>query len=152
MKNLNPLEKLALKITELVGTTTSIVIHTIVFGAIFALPLFGVGVNIMLLVLTTALSVEAIYLAIFIQMTVNRSAKSLKEVEQGIDEIEEDIDEIQEDVEDIQEDVEEIQEDVEEIQEDEDEEQEAKNERILKKMQETLQDLANQIENFKKTP
>jgi len=60
-----------------------------------------------LLVLTTVLSLEAIYLAIFIQMTVNKNTKSLRIVEKDIDEIQEDIDEIQEDVEEIQEDVEE---------------------------------------------
>lgn len=68
---------------------------------------FGYTLDQILLILTTAVSLEAIYLAIFIQMTVNKTTQSL---EQG----EEDIDEIQEDVEDIQEDVDEIQEDVDE--------------------------------------
>ena len=39
----------------------------------------------MLLVLTTLLSIEAIYLALFIQMSVNKTSKSLAEVEKDID-------------------------------------------------------------------
>jgi uncharacterized protein YoxC len=61
----------------------------------------------MLAILTNVVSLEAIYLAIFIQMSVNKNTKSLKEVEKDIDEIQEDVDELQEDVEDIQENVEE---------------------------------------------
>ncbi len=75
----------------------------------------------MLLILTTVVSLEAIYLSIFIQMTINYTTRSIEVVEQNIDEIQEDIDEIQEDVDEIQEDVDEIQEDVDEIQEDIDE-------------------------------
>jgi chromosome segregation ATPase len=80
----------------------------------------------MLLVLTTVVSLEAIYLAIFIQMTVNRHTESLREVEADVDEIQEDIGEIQEDVDEIQEDVDELQEDLEEMSEDEKEEERKK--------------------------
>lgn len=74
--------------------------------------------DLMLLALTTIVSLEAIYLAIFIQMTVNRQAIELAEVSEDVEDIQEDIEEIQEDVGEIQEDVEEIQGDVEDIQED----------------------------------
>jgi hypothetical protein len=40
-----------------------------------------------LLVLTTLVSLEAIYLSIFIQMAVNRTAQSIKEVEEDFEEI-----------------------------------------------------------------
>lgn len=63
--------------------------------------------QIMLLVLTTAVSLEAIYLAIFIQMTVNRNARELQEVGEDIDEISEDIEEIGEDIDEMSEDDEE---------------------------------------------
>jgi len=62
-----------------------------------------------LLVLTTAVSLEAIYLSIFIQMSINKSHRSLEEIGDDIDEIQEDVDEIQEDVDEIQEDIDEIQ-------------------------------------------
>ncbi|HEX5774866.1 MAG TPA: hypothetical protein VFY28_02825 [Candidatus Paceibacterota bacterium] len=104
---------------EAVGSTASLVVHSIAFTAFFVIALLGiVSWEIMLLVLTTLVSLEAIYLAIFIQITVNRHTLSLKEVEEDIDEIQEDVEELGEDVEDIQEDIEEISEDIDEIQED----------------------------------
>jgi peptidoglycan hydrolase CwlO-like protein len=83
----------------------------------FGLRFFGVSSITVLLFLTTIVSLEAIYLSIFIQMTVNQQAKELEEVSEDIEEIQEDVEGIQKDVDEIQEDVEEIQEDVEEIQE-----------------------------------
>lgn len=88
-----------------IGSVQSVAFHTILFVAFFSLSILGfMPWNLMLLVLTTIVSLEAIYLAIFIQMTVNRHTKSLREVEHDIDEIEEDIDELQEDVEEMTED------------------------------------------------
>ena len=112
------------KLTSSIGTPMSIVIHTIFFIGIFLLKFLGVNMDDILLVLTTAVSLEAIYLAIFIQMSVNKTKMSLESVEKDIDEIQEDVDEIQENVDEIQEDVDDIQEDVEdlgEVEEDEDE-------------------------------
>lgn len=99
----------ALGVTRFVGSVPSIIIHTVLFSASFAVvALHAVSFDRMLLVLTTVVSLEAIYLSIFIQMTINYQAQTIAEVEQDIDEIQEDIDEIQEDVDEIQEDVEEI--------------------------------------------
>ncbi len=98
------LEKISIKATEWIGTPISIVIHTLAFIGIFALWLFGVKIDQILLILTTAVSLEAIYLAIFIQMTVNRNTASLEAVEEDIDELQEDVEDITEDVEDLQED------------------------------------------------
>lgn len=126
-------------ITTWIGSITSLIVHTTLFICSFLLCIAGlVSWDLMLLILTTVLSLEAIYLAIFIQMTVNRQAQELAEVSEDVEDIQEDIeeitqdvgeiqkdvDEIQEDVEDIQENVDEIQEDVDEIQEDVDEIQE----------------------------
>lgn len=112
------LENLALSVTKWVGSVWSLIVHTILFIGAFLLVAFGVGVDRVLLVLTTIVSLEAIYLAIFIQMSVNRQARALANVEKDIDEIQVDVEEISHDVEEIAEDVEEIQEDVEEMQED----------------------------------
>lgn len=103
------------KITGAVGSTTSIIVHTVFFVMAFVLVLFGVSFDRVLLGLTTIVSLEAIYLSLFIQMTVNRHTQSLEEVGEDIDEIQGDIDEIQEDVGEINEEVEEIAEDLEEI-------------------------------------
>ena len=107
------------RLTRWVGSGQSVVLHTVVFVGFFILSFAGLlSWDLMFLILTTIVSLEAIYLAIFIQMTVNRHTASLREVEEDIDEIQEDVDEIQEDVEEMQEDVDEIQEDIDEIQED----------------------------------
>lgn len=113
------IQKAAIAITHWVGSPSSIVAHTLFFIVSFALALFHVVEwNSMLLVVTTIVSLEAIYLAIFIQMTINLQSQSIQAVEKDIDEIQEDIDEMQEDVEEITEDIDEIQEDVDELQED----------------------------------
>lgn len=113
------LQSTALLVTGWVGSVQSIIIHTLVFIASFGLAWSGyVSFDRVLLVLTTLVSLEAIYLAIFIQMTINVQQQSLEEVEHDIDEIQGDIEEIQEDVDEIAEDVDEIAEDVDELQED----------------------------------
>lgn len=102
-----------------IGSVPSLIIHSVWFGVCFLLSALGiVDWKTMLLVLTTVVSLEAIYLALFIQITVNQNTESLREVEEDIDEIQEDVEELGEDVEDIQEDIEEISEDIDEIQED----------------------------------
>lgn len=113
------INSLALAITRGIGSPVSIAVHTVVFIGSFVLSFFHfIPFDRMLLILTTIVSLEAIYLAIFIQMSINLASQSIMEVEKDIDEIQGDIDEIQTDVEEISEDVEEIQEDVEEISED----------------------------------
>ena len=92
---LSKFDLLAEKSTKWIGSIQSLVFHTLVFAAVFLAGFLGVDWNKILLILTTVVSLEAIYLAIFIQMTVNKNTQSLKEVEVDIDEIQEDVDEIQ---------------------------------------------------------
>lgn len=118
-EKLTALEKIANGIMWWIGSIPSLVVHTIFFILCFALPIFGVvDWDHMLLVLTTLLSLEAIYLAIFIQMSVNKSSEHIEVLREDVEEIQEDIDEIQEDIEEISEDIEEISEDIEDISED----------------------------------
>jgi uncharacterized membrane protein len=117
-------EKLAIGFTDWVGSTSSLLVHTILFVACFVSVWFGVPFEKMLLVLTTVVSLEAIYLAIFIQMTVNRNTASLEEVEEDVAEIAEDVEEVQKDVDEIQADIDEVQKDIDEVQKDVDEIQE----------------------------
>lgn len=113
------------RITTWTGSVSSLIIHTILFGSAFAVGAFGLAPwDSVLLVLTTIVSLEAIYLSLLIQMTVNRNTAQLREVEEDIDEIQEDVEELGEDVDEIQEDIEEMSEDIDEIQEDVDEIQE----------------------------
>ena len=134
------IERIAIRATRWVGSTQSLIVHTILFVGAFLFIAFGVSASTVLLVLTTIVSLEAIYLSIFIQMSVNRNSRRLHEVSKDIDEIQKDVDEIQEDVEDISEGVEEIQKDVEEIQEDVDE--------IQKDVDEIQEDVEELEEDF----
>lgn len=106
------------KITSWVGSASSLVVHTIFFMVMFSLSFFGVESSDILLILTTIVSLEAIYLAIFIQITINQHSQDLEDVSEDIEEIQKDVEEISEDVEEIQKDVDEISEDVDEIQKD----------------------------------
>ncbi len=138
------LEEFAFAVTRSVGSIESIVIHSILFLGAFVSVWSGlVAFESMLLFLTTIVSLEAIYLSIFIQMTINYQAED-------IDEIQEDIDEIQEDVDEIQEDVDEIQEDVEEMTEEEKEEEalQAGQAKTLEEIQLGLKKLITDIERL----
>ncbi|MCC6323696.1 DUF1003 domain-containing protein, partial [Candidatus Nomurabacteria bacterium] len=113
-----------------------------------------------LLVVTTLVSLEAIYLSIFIQMSVNRQARKLHAVARDVEEIQEDVEEIQEDVEGIEKDVDEIQKDVDEIQEDVEEIQEeddTESENIkcdnlmMTRIESTLAELMKEINELKKS-
>lgn len=160
-------------VSRWIGSSTSLLLHTILFIIAFILPFFGVHVETILLVVTTIVSLEAIYLSIFIQMSVNRQAKELElvsedieeiqedveEIQQDVEGIEKDVDEIQKDVDEIQEDVEEIQEDVEEIEKDVDEmsedveeyeEDEKRRDAVLvEKIEVTLMELAKEVQKLK---
>jgi uncharacterized protein YoxC len=109
-----PIISIEEKISKGVGSIASLYIHTAIFIFFFILIIFGVSTEEVLLILTTLVSLEAIYLAIFIQMTVNKNTDSLEEVEEDLDDIQENIEDIQEDVDEIQEDIDEIEEDVDE--------------------------------------
>jgi uncharacterized membrane protein len=160
-KTNDTLDRISYKATRWVGSTSSLVVHTAFFVISFILYFYGININTILLVLTTIVSLEAIYLAIFIQMSVNRQSQRLRAVSRDVGEIQEDVDEIQKDIDEIQEDVDEIQEDVDEIQEDVDEiekkeDQEikrnwpTKNEEMLLKIEDSLGKLAQEIIELKK--
>lgn len=154
------LGRAAANATRWIGSTRSLIVHTFLFIGSFSLYFLGFEFEKILLVVTTIVSLEAIYLSIFIQISVNNQAKHLDEVAEDLGEIQEDvegiekdIDEIQEDVEEIQEDVDEIQEDVDEIQEDVgevDELDQKRDEAMLSRIEGTLQMLIGEINALKK--
>lgn len=111
-------EKIAFGAAKKLGSATSLIVHTGLFIGIFSLYWFNFDISEILLILTTIVSLEAIYMSIFIQMTVNKQAQELIAVQEDIEDIQEDVEEISEDIEGIQTDVKEIGEDVEEISED----------------------------------
>ena len=147
-KDPKDLEQTALSITRAVGSPRSMIIHTVLFAASFGAAFSGyISFDRMLLILTTIVSLEAIYLAIFIQISVNLATASLEEVEQDIDEIQKDVDEIQEDVDEIQEDVEEMSEE-----EAEEEQAEAAQQKTLADIQRDLSKLVQDIEKLQNQP
>jgi low affinity Fe/Cu permease len=100
-KEQTSLEKFSGNCTRWVGSSASLIGHTIIFIIFFVLGLMGYSWSSLLLILTTIVSLEAIYLAILIQISVNMNTRSLEGVEENLGEIQEDIDEIQEEVEEI---------------------------------------------------
>ncbi len=114
----NNLETIASKVIKNIGSIWSILIHTLIFLFFIILIILGYNAEKVMLILTTIVSLEAIYLSLFIQMTVNKHSEHIEDISEDIDDIQEDIEEISEDVDDIQEDIKEINEDVDEIQED----------------------------------
>lgn len=117
LKN-SPLERLTYKFTNWVGTPQSILIHSLLFVGIFSLRFAGLRFDEIMLILTTAVSLEAIYLSLFIQMTVNRHSVSLEDVGEDLEEIQEDFEGFESDIDKIQDHVVELNKDVDEISED----------------------------------
>jgi len=111
MKQKITMEKSAQVLTKWIGSTVSVILHTLFFIITFSLPLLGVSFDRMLLVLTTVVSLEAIYLSIFIQMSINMNNQSIETIQEGIDVISEDIEELSEDIEEIGEGIDEMIED-----------------------------------------
>ena len=127
--------RISSKFIRWIGSQNSLAVHTIFFGIMITLAFSDIGFDKVMLVLTTIVSLEAIYLSIFIQMTVNKHGEELEEVSEDIDEIQEDVDEIQKDVDEIQEDVEDIEED--------------KPKLAFEKIENKLQELMQEISNLK---
>lgn len=109
------LTNIAIKWTKSIGSVTSLIIHTMFFIGSLGLYFFKVDTDTILLILTTVVSLEAIYLAIFIQLTINKQTEKLHSVAENVEEMQEDVEEMQEDVEEISENIDEDDEDDEDL-------------------------------------
>lgn len=87
-------DNIADKVVKWIGSPGSILVHTLFFVGIFVLRLFDVATDDILLILTTVVSLEAIYLSIFIQRTVNQQGEAIEDVEEALEETEADHNEI----------------------------------------------------------
>ena len=123
--------------TRWLGSKISIVLHTLFFAAMFSLAFLGFQVDTVLLVLTTIVSLEAIYLSLFIQMTVNQNTESLETVEEDIEDIADEVTEISEDIDEMQQ---------EELSQDENNPDQTK----LQSIENVLRKLLEEVENLKK--
>lgn len=72
------LDRMSDRVTDWLGSTDSIILHTLFFAGIFLLRFLNVELEDILLLLTTAVSLEAIYLAVFIQHAVNKQTVKLE--------------------------------------------------------------------------
>jgi len=141
-------EKFALATTRWIGSPASILLHTMLFTATILLLVSNIfPFDKVILIFNTAVSLEAIYLALFIQLTVNFQAESIEDIGDDVEEMQEDIGEIQEDVDEIQEDVDELQENVEDISEDVEEmtEEEKEDEARKTEQKKTLSDIQTDL-------
>lgn len=103
------IQKGSQKLTSWIGSTNSVIIHTVLFLFSFILPLTGIiSPDRMLLMLTTIVSLEAIYLSIFIQMSINMNNQNLETIQEDIEEMGENIEEMGENIEEMIEEEDEI--------------------------------------------
>ena len=81
------LEKFSFKLAKWIGSPFSLLLHTIVFGGFFVLRYYGFVSTPVLIALTAAVVLEAIYLVIFIQMVVKNNTNSLTVLQGNVEEI-----------------------------------------------------------------
>ena len=89
------LEKFSFKLTEFMGSPFSLILHTIIIALVLSLRYFEIVGNFTVVGLAAIFSLEALYLAIFTQIKVNRNTKSLNEAEATIENIHEEEQEAQ---------------------------------------------------------
>ncbi len=109
--------KIAYKVAQAAGTPLSILIHTLFFLTAFGFVLFGFDFDRVLLVVTTVVSLEAIYLSLFLQIAVNMQTKNINTQTKHIEDVKEEIEDIQENIEDQTKHIEDVKEEIEDIQE-----------------------------------
>lgn len=95
-KKIPTLVRFSVKLTDWVGTPASLILHSFFFLFCFILIFVGISFDRVMLGLTTVVSLEAIYLSLLIQMTVNRQHHRIKGIEEDIDDILEDTEELTE--------------------------------------------------------
>ena len=93
----NKFLEILLFIPIIVGTPISLVIHTFIFIIFLTAPKWSdISPDSINLLLTTIVSLEAIYLSLFIQMSVNQSNAKISVIQEDVEEIqEEDDDELE---------------------------------------------------------
>jgi low affinity Fe/Cu permease len=83
-------------VTRWIGSPQSVIIHSVFFAAMLMwCALDSLHRDHILLVLTTVVSLEAIYQMLFLQMTVNQQGRELFEVKSAMDEVCETVEEMQ---------------------------------------------------------
>lgn len=87
--NIGLFERISIRLTRLIGSPVSLILHTIAFGGFFILRKNGFITDSAFLLLTAAICLEAMYMVIFVQMIVARTAKNLMAAEETISRMQE---------------------------------------------------------------
>lgn len=82
-------ERISIRLTRIIGNPISLILHTAAFGGFFILRRNGFITDSAFLLLTAAICLEAMYMVIFVQMIVARTAKNLMSAEETITGIQE---------------------------------------------------------------
>lgn len=143
------LEQLILQVPHHIGSLASLFVHTLLFIGIFSLHWIDFTFDQILLILTTLVSLEAIYLSVFIQMTINHQAEQIEEVSEDVEEMSKDIDTIQEEVKEIGEEVEDLGEEIEQDDK-EDAAERAQDMRRIARLEAVLEELLTEVRSMKK--
>ena len=102
-KNHNLLDQASDKLIKWIGSTNSLIVHTAVFAlTLVSCWIFPITFNSVLLILTTVVSLEAIYLAILIQRSVNQQSIRLDDVEESLDDVGESLGDVEESIDDVE--------------------------------------------------
>ncbi len=94
MANPTKLEKISYKLAKLIGSPFCLVLHIALFGGFFILRSLGIIPNAVLIMLATVVGLEAIFLIIFVQMSVKNNTKSLIQLQEKIDQIQQEEEEV----------------------------------------------------------
>jgi uncharacterized membrane protein len=78
------IDRVSTSIVKWIGSFNSLIVHTILFTTNFSLYFFGIPFDTILLILTTIVSIEAIYLAIFMQISINQQSELIEEETKSI--------------------------------------------------------------------
>ena len=90
----NKFLEILLFIPIIIGTPISLIIHTVIFIIFLTAPKWSnISPDSINLLLTTIVSLEAIYLSLFIQMSVNQSNATISVIQEDVEEIQEEDDE-----------------------------------------------------------
>src|SRR5579871_4498313 len=73
------LERISDRVALAVGSTISFYIHVLFYSGLFALNLLGVSISVILLLVATVVSLEGVFLVIFVQRSANQQAARLEE-------------------------------------------------------------------------
>lgn len=140
------------KVIHWIGTPHSLVFHSILFIGFFLAPfIFRFSFDLMLLILTTIVSLEAIYLAIFIQHSVNAQSVRLDDVEESLDDVEENLDDIEESIDDVEENLDDLEESIDDFGENFTSGKQAKNHTAsTQKLEKTLEQIILELKDVKK--